>query len=105
MIVFSDKARARALHFMAKSPEAKGVLIAVKRGGCSGYGYEVAVVSEVLDALQFDMGGFLLFVRYEDEALLKGLKVDVKKEGLNERFVFDNPQAQATCGCGTSFSI
>lgn len=106
MIVLTDAAAARVEKQIAKRGSGLGIRVAVKRSGCSGYSYDI----EFLDAVDADMrtaayGKILVGVREEDLAMLDGLRLDVKKDGLNEYFTFDNPNADATCGCGTSFSI
>ncbi|MDO4777003.1 MAG: iron-sulfur cluster assembly accessory protein [Cardiobacteriaceae bacterium] len=106
MIELTDAAVARVEKQLAKRGSGLGIQIGVKRSGCSGYSYDI----DFLDAIEEDMrtesyGNITVAVREADLALLDGLRLDVKKEGLNEHFVFDNPKASATCGCGTSFSI
>lgn len=106
MIYLSQAAQARIRRFVAKQAGAIGVRVAVKRSGCSGYGYDIDVIDAAApqDKL-FDYGDFQVAVAESDLPLLMNVQIDVKKNGLNESFSFDNPQAQATCGCGTSFSI
>lgn len=106
MIYLSEAAQQRIKHFVVKQAGAIGVRIAVKRSGCSGYGYDI----DVVDALSaedevFAYPEFKVIVSKEDLPMLQGLQIDVKKNGLNESFSFENPQAQSTCGCGTSFSV
>lgn len=106
MIELSDAAISRVEKQIAKRGSGLGIQIGVKRSGCSGYSYDI----DFLDVVDAGMrtaayGKILVGVREEDLPMLDGLRLDVKKDGLNEYFTFDNPQASATCGCGTSFSI
>lgn len=106
MIHLTHSAQTRAQRYIGKEPGAIGIHIAVKKSGCSGYGYDIKVVTQPPEnATSFNYGDFEVFVNHDDLPMLNGLTLDVKKQGLNESFTFDNPQAQATCGCGTSFSL
>lgn len=106
MIYLTEVAQQRIKRFVVKQEDAIGVRIAVKRSGCSGYGYEVDVIEALNeDDEVFVYPDFQVIVAKDDLPILQGLTIDVKKNGLNESFSFDNPQAQSTCGCGTSFSL
>lgn len=106
MIELSEAAIARVQKQLAKRGSGLGIRIGVKRSGCSGYGYDIDFLDAASDELQtFAFDGFVVGVPHDDVAMLNGLRLDVKRDGLNEYFIFDNPQASATCGCGTSFSI
>ncbi|MDO5091418.1 MAG: iron-sulfur cluster assembly accessory protein [Cardiobacteriaceae bacterium] len=106
MIALTDAAIARVEKQLAKRGTGLGIQIGVKRSGCSGYSYDIDFLDAVADDMHSERcGNITVAVRKDDLALLDGLCLDVKKDGLNEYFTFDNPQASATCGCGTSFSI
>lgn len=105
MIHLTESAQARVCRYIRKD-NALGIHIAVKKSGCSGYGYDIRVVQQIPEnTVTFPYEDFSVFVSEHDLSMLDGLTLDVKKQGLNESFAFDNPQAQATCGCGTSFSL
>ena len=107
MIVISDSARDRLLHIMQnENSDNKFVRVGVGSGGCSGLSYK----------LEFDS------VKNEDDELIKDNQIQLlvnKKsylylvgttlefsDGLNGKgFVFNNPNASRTCGCGESFSL
>lgn len=106
MIELTNAAVARIRKQLAARGHGLGIRLGVKRSGCSGYGYDIDFLDALSDDLQtFPFEGFVLAIPHTDAEMLAGLRVDVKKEGLNEYFSFENPQASATCGCGTSFSI
>lgn len=106
MIYLTAQAVARVKKHLAKRGSGVGVYIDVVRSGCSGYSYHIDFVDAVGEHQRaFAQDGFQVVVDEEDLALLDGLELAVKKQGLNEFFTFSNPQAAATCGCGTSFSI
>ena len=106
MIELTEAAITRIQKQLAARGRGQGIRLGVKRSGCSGYGYDIDFLDELVEGMQtFAYPGFVVGIVPEDLALLGGLRLDVKKDGLNEHFTFDNPQASATCGCGTSFSI
>lgn len=106
MIELSEAAVARVNKQLKARGHGLGIRIGVKRSGCSGYGYDIDFLDELPEGMQaVPFAGFVVGILPEDLAMIGGLRLDVKKDGLNEYFTFDNPQATATCGCGTSFSI
>ena len=106
MIELTDAAVAHINKQLKARGSGLGIRLGVKRAGCSGYGYDIDFLDTLDDGLHtFAYDGFVVAVPRDDLAMLDGLRLDVKKEGLNEHFTFDNPHASATCGCGTSFSI
>jgi iron-sulfur cluster assembly protein len=54
---------------------------------------------------QFENHGVLLLVDTKSLAILDGTELDFVREGLNEGFKFNNPNAKAECGCGESFTV
>jgi len=83
-----------------------GLRIAVKTSGCSGYAYalEFADVAAPED-LSFDSEGVTLLVDAKSLPMVDGTQLDWVRDGLNEGFKFNNPNASATCGCGESFTV
>jgi len=83
----------------------KGLRLAVTGGGCSGLSYKIEFsdLREKDNILDFD--GVKVLIDPKSLIYLKGIVLDFK-DGLNGKgFVFDNPNAKNTCGCGESFSI
>ncbi|UJF25276.1 iron-sulfur cluster assembly accessory protein [Suttonella sp. R2A3] len=106
MIELSPQVVTRIQQQLAKRGSGIGVHIDVIRSGCSGYSYRIDFVDEVGEAQQqFAHDGFVVVVDDEDVALLDGLELRLEQKGLNSAFAFNNPQANGTCGCGTSFSV
>jgi len=85
---------------------AVGFRLRVEAGGCAGLSYHLEAVSETpMDETLFEVEGLRFWVPPSHIPLIHGLEID-HPEGLADRgFVFHNPQARQTCGCGTSFAV
>jgi len=83
-----------------------GLRVAVKTSGCSGYAYalEFADAAAPEDA-RFESEGVNLIVDLKSLPMVDGTQLDWVREGLNEGFKFNNPNAAGTCGCGESFAV
>jgi iron-sulfur cluster assembly protein len=78
--------------------------VGVKGGGCSGMSYILGFDSRQEGDEEFIIDGIRVFMNKSHELYVFGMTIDYQK-GLNARgFVFQNPNAKTTCGCGTSFS-
>jgi len=83
-----------------------GLRVYVQGGGCNGfnYGFVFEDSPEEQDAV-FEKDGVRFLVDPMSMMYLMGSTVDYSKSLLQDQFVVDNPSAQTTCGCGSSFSI
>jgi len=88
-------------------PDATGLRVGVKAGGCSGFEYVFTwEASPRENDLVFDVeGGARVWVDPRSHKLLDGTTLDYDTNLLSRGFVFQNPHAKSTCGCGTSFSV
>ena len=107
MINISDAARDRLLQLL-NTDEAGGdfVRVGVESGGCSGLSYKLGFDNEkkIDDELIKD-NGISLLVNKKSFLYLVGTTLEFS-DGLNGKgFVFNNPNANRTCGCGESFSL
>jgi|SRR5678815_2784000 iron-sulfur cluster assembly protein len=81
-----------------------GLRIGVKGGGCSGFSYLLGFDDLKDRDTVYDFSGIRIFMDKAHSLYLLGMEIDWL-DGLNNRgFVFNNPNAKETCGCGTSFS-
>ena len=84
----------------------EGIRLGVRTTGCSGLAYVLEFVDEVQAEDQvFDIHGVNIIVDSKSLIYLDGTELDFVKEGLNEGFQFNNPNAKGECGCGESFSV
>lgn len=83
----------------------KGLRLAVTGGGCSGLSYkmEFSAPKEKDNVMTF--GDLRVLIDPKSSIYLKGIVLDFKDGLTGKGFVFDNPNAKNTCGCGESFSI
>ena len=101
---------ARAIHQIGKIrveesiPDDNYLRIGVKGGGCSGMSYTLGFDHKTEHDLEYAIGDVKVIVDKRHALYLEGTAVDFK-DGLDARgFIFMNPVATSTCGCGSSFS-
>ena len=80
--------------------------IGVKGGGCSGFNYTLDLVDSKLDSDEsWNQHGVEVICDSKSQLYLDGTTVDFKDEVMGRGFVFSNPNASSSCGCGSSFSV
>jgi iron-sulfur cluster assembly protein len=84
-----------------------GLRIAIKAGGCSGLSYTFAweAAPREGDLVFQGADGTRVFVDPKSHRFLDGTTLDYDTSLVSRGFIFDNPHAKSTCGCGTSFSV
>jgi len=103
----TERAEARIAELMAKAPaDAIGVKLSTPRRGCSGLAYSVDYVSKAapLDE-RIDTPGGTFFVDGPSVLYLVGSTMDWVEDDFTSGFVFNNPNATGSCGCGESFTV
>jgi iron-sulfur cluster assembly accessory protein len=79
--------------------------VGVKGGGCSGMTYVLGFDVKEADDEAFEIDGIPVIMKNAHGIYLMGMEVDYS-DGLNARgFVFNNPNATSSCGCGSSFGV
>lgn len=82
-----------------------GLRLGVEGGGCAGMNYVLGFDQQKEGDNEYEIDGIRVFMHKAHGLYLVGMEVDFQ-QGLNARgFVFNNPNASNTCGCGTSFSV
>ena len=103
------KVTARAFARLAEIAQGgapKALRVAVLGGGCSGFQYEFQLEDQAAEGdLVIEGDGQRVLVDPESLPFLSGAVIDFRDELIGARFAVENPNATATCGCGTSFSI
>ena len=83
----------------------KGLRLAVTGGGCSGLSYKIEFSDQKEKDNILEFGHLKVFIDPKSSIYLKGVVLDFKDGLQGKGFVFENPNAKNTCGCGESFSI
>ncbi|NKB35913.1 MAG: iron-sulfur cluster assembly accessory protein [Gammaproteobacteria bacterium] len=105
-IALTERAANHVKNFLAKQDDEINLRVGVKPTGCSGYQYVVEATENINASDQlFESFGVKIVVDDQSFKYLSGTELDYVKEGINEGFRFNNPNVQATCGCGESFTI
>lgn len=105
-ISLTSAAAEHIARFLADRGRGVGIRLGVKTSGCSGMAY----VLEFADAVEagdqvFEDQGVRVIIDSKSLVYLDGTELDFAKEGLNEGFRFNNPNAKNACGCGESFNV
>jgi iron-sulfur cluster assembly accessory protein len=79
--------------------------VAVEGGGCSGFQYEIKLDDPAEDDLVLEKNGARVVIDPVSLPFLADAEIDFADELIGARFVVRNPNATASCGCGTSFSM
>ena len=108
MVQISDNAAKLIKKMTAKNGiPGGGLRIAIKAGGCSGLSYTFAWEATARDGDQVFEGadGSKVFIDPRSLKFLDGTTLDYDTSLVSKGFIFNNPNAKASCGCGTSFSV
>lgn len=97
--------RIRALQEQDGKPDLK-LRVMVDGGGCQGFEYKFSLVTEITgDDEVFEKDGVAVVIDDVSLPYMRGAEIDYTDELVGAHFAINNPNAQSTCGCGTSFSI
>lgn len=105
LISISDTASDKIKEMLAAegSPELF-LRVGVKSGGCSGFSYSMGFDDAQADSdKEFEIHGLKVVVDEESSKYLFGVEIDFKESAMGGGFTIENPNAVATCGCGSSF--
>ena len=108
MITVTERAAVKIKKHLENRGKGLGILLGVNTTGCSGLAYKLEYVDDLPDTgeyMTFNSNNIMIVVSQHDLPYLDGLKMEWKREGLNEGFDFINPTEKARCGCGESFTI
>ncbi|NDE83014.1 MAG: iron-sulfur cluster insertion protein ErpA [Chlamydiia bacterium] len=102
-----SEAAARQIRALAsKDKLAKMLRITIKAGGCSGFQYFFDLDNHLaLDDLTFEKDGAMVAIDPLSFGFIKEAQLDYIEELMGSYFALNNPNAQSSCGCGSSFSV
>jgi iron-sulfur cluster assembly accessory protein len=106
-VVLTDRAAKRVARILAKEPEGTVLRISVAGGGCSGFQYEYNLVQETPanDDIVLAKNGATVLIDAMSLEFMGGSEIDFSDDLIGQSFQIKNPNAVASCGCGTSFAV
>ena len=106
VIKVTEAAQNRVGEILSSNPDAKGIRIGVKNGGCAGMEYTVDLVEEVVAGEdKVDTSEGTIYVAPQAVLFLLGTELDFEVTKLRTGFVFNNPNQSSACGCGESVEL
>jgi iron-sulfur cluster assembly accessory protein len=105
-VTLSDRAARRIASILAKEPGGTALRVSVSGGGCSGfqYGFDLDK-TRAEDDLILERNGAVVLIDSVSLPFVGGSEIDFVDDLIGQSFQVKNPNATASCGCGTSFSI
>jgi iron-sulfur cluster assembly accessory protein len=105
-VTVTDRAARRIAQIVAGEPSTPMLRISVEGGGCSGFQYKFDLVGDrAPDDVMIEREGARVLIDPVSLDYLAGSEIDFVDDLIGAAFKINNPQATASCGCGTSFSI
>lgn len=105
LIELTDKALEEVKKLLSEEEPGKGLRLAVQGGGCSGFSYKLSFDTPTEKDHLITLDGVSVMLDPKSAIYLKGITVDFQGGLEGKGFVFMNPNAANTCGCGESFSV
>ena len=105
-ITVTARAARRIGEILRREPAGTMLRVSVEGGGCSGFQYRFDIDrSRAADDIVIQHGGATILVDQVSLGYLAGSEIDFVDDLIGSSFRINNPQATASCGCGTSFSV
>ena len=105
-ITVSERAATQIAAIIADEGGNTMLRVSVEGGGCSGFQYKFDLVqARKAEDLAIDKGGVTVLIDPVSQIYMEGSEIDFADELIGAAFKVNNPNATASCGCGTSFSI
>jgi iron-sulfur cluster assembly accessory protein len=105
-ITVTERAARRIGEILRGEPAGTMLRVSVEGGGCSGFQYKFDMDrAQAADDLVIHRGGVTVLIDQTSVGYLAGSEIDFVDDLIGASFRINNPQATASCGCGTSFSI
>ena len=105
-ITISPRAAKRIVELVSEDAAARLFRVSVEGGGCSGFQYKFELIEDTApDDILIERDGAKVAIDPVSADFVKGAEIDFVDELIGAQFKINNPNATASCGCGTSFSI
>ena len=104
-VTITDNADLQVKTLLNSLPDDVGLRLAVKGGGCSCLSYDLQFGNEEENDTILNKEGYDVYIDQKSMIYLKGMSLDFDSSLQGKGFVFVNPNATQTCGCGESFSM
>ncbi|AVF05501.1 MULTISPECIES: HesB/IscA family protein [Devosia] len=106
-VTLSDRAAKRVSRILSKEAPGTVLRVSVAGGGCSGFQYEYNLVQETPgeDDLVLQKGDATVLIDSLSLEFMGGAEIDFVDDLIGQSFQIKNPNAVASCGCGTSFAV
>ena len=105
-VTLSERAAQRIGQILQKEPDGAMLRVSVEGGGCSGFQYKFDIErAKADDDLVLARDGAVVLIDPVSVNYMAGSEIDFVDDLIGQSFKINNPQATASCGCGTSFSI
>jgi iron-sulfur cluster insertion protein len=105
-ITISPRAAKRIVELVTEDQAASLFRVSVEGGGCSGFQYKFELASDAApDDIVIERDGATVAIDRVSADFVAGSEIDFVDELIGAHFKISNPNATASCGCGTSFSI
>jgi len=105
-ITVTERAARRIGEILGREPPGTMLRVSVEGGGCSGFKYKFDMdKARAPDDIVIQRGGATVLIDQVSVGYLAGSEIDFVDDLIGASFKINNPQATASCGCGTSFSL
>ncbi len=105
-VTISESAAKRVAKIIGGEPDKSALRVSVEGGGCSGFSYKYDLVSDRNDDdLIIERDGATVLIDPMSVMYMEGAVIDFVDDLMGQSFQIKNPNATASCGCGTSFSV
>ena len=105
-VTVSERAATRIKQIVAAEAAVKMLRVSVEGGGCSGFSYKFDLVGQAEpDDIVIERSGATVLVDQVSVPFILGSELDFVDDLIGSGFKISNPNATASCGCGTSFSV
>ncbi|KWT70501.1 Fe-S cluster assembly scaffold SufA [Hyphomicrobium sulfonivorans] len=106
IVTLTAAAARRIRSLMDANPKALGLRVGIKKGGCAGMEYTMAMVEEKSPHDEvIEQDGAILLIEPTAIMYLLGTEMDFQTDKLSSQFVFNNPNQRGACGCGESVNL